>query len=208
MTAARGAAAAAALLLLSGAAPDPLARLDALLRDMDTLSADVLQLIVESDGGVLEESEIRMRLRRPDGFRWETLTPFEELIVADGSTLWHWQPDLEQVVIEDWDSGRSEPAVRLLNGRTDGLAEDYAVAAGPDGPGGRQAFTLTPRAPDSPHRLITVGFAEGEIELIRLDGRNGQRTVWRFSDVRRGEPLPGTLFRFEPPAGVEIVDDR
>lgn len=202
-------AAAAALLLLSGAAAaGPSARLHGLLRDMDTLSADVLQLIVESDGGVLEESEIRMRLRRPDGFRWETLTPFPELIVTDGRTLWHWQPDLEQVVIEDWDSGQSEPAARLLSGRTARLEEEYAVAAGPDDGGRRESFTLSPLAADSPHRLITIGFADGEVELIRLDGRNGQRTVWRFSNVRRGAALDGTLFRFEPPAGIEVVDSR
>ena len=91
-------------------------RLDALLNDIATLRSDVVQLIVESDGGVLEESEIQMMLKKPDGFYWETLTPFPELIVTNGSTLWNYQPDLEQVVIEDWDSSRSELAAQLLSG--------------------------------------------------------------------------------------------
>ncbi|MFT6824870.1 MAG: outer membrane lipoprotein-sorting protein, partial [Pseudohongiellaceae bacterium] len=42
-------------------------RLDALLGNIETLTADVVQLIVESDGGVLEESEIQMLLKKPDG---------------------------------------------------------------------------------------------------------------------------------------------
>ncbi|MDC0414636.1 outer membrane lipoprotein carrier protein LolA, partial [Gammaproteobacteria bacterium] len=90
-------------------------RLDRLLNDIATLRSDVVQLIVESDGGVLEESEIQMLLKKPDGFYWETLTPFPELIVTNGSTLWNYQPDLEQVVIEDWDSSRSELAAQLLS---------------------------------------------------------------------------------------------
>ena len=48
-----------------------LERLDTLLGNIETLAADVLQLIVESDGGVLEESEIQMQLKKPDGFYWE-----------------------------------------------------------------------------------------------------------------------------------------
>ena len=50
--------------------------LDVLLQDIETMSAKVLQLIVESDGGVLEESEIQMHLKKPDGFYWETIDPF------------------------------------------------------------------------------------------------------------------------------------
>ena len=43
-------------------------RLDALLGNIETMAADVVQLIVESDGGVLEESGIQMLLKKPDGF--------------------------------------------------------------------------------------------------------------------------------------------
>ena len=44
----------------------PIGELDLLLRDITTMSADILQLIIESDGGVLEETEIKMLLKRPD----------------------------------------------------------------------------------------------------------------------------------------------
>lgn len=67
-----------------------LEQLDVLLNGISTLTADVSQLIVESDGGVLEESEILMKLKRPDGFYWETVSPFPELIVTDGLKLWNY----------------------------------------------------------------------------------------------------------------------
>ncbi len=200
--------------LFAGAAPargDAIAELDSLLGGISSLSADVTQLIVESGGGVLEESAIRMRLRQPGGFYWETLEPFPELIVTDGRTLWNYQPDLEQVVMEDWDSGRAELAAQLLNGETAGLAGEYRVelAAG----AGLRRFELTPLAPDSPHALIVIEFTDSatdemRLDHIRLDSRNGQQTLWRFANLRRDETLAVELFRFEPPPGVEIVDNR
>jgi len=206
--------AAAALPLFAAAAPaqrDAIAELDSLLGGISSLSADVTQLIVETGGGLLEESAIRMRLRKPDGFYWETLEPFPELIVTDGRTLWNYQPDLEQVVIEDWDSGRAELAAQLLNGETAGLAGEYRVnlAAG----AGLRRFELTPFAPDSPYALIVIEFvdnatAEMRLDHIRLDSRNGQQTLWRFANLRRNEALAEALFRFEPPPGIEIVDSR
>ena len=63
----------------------PLTQLSNLLRQVNTMSATVQQLIVESDGGLLEESSIQMHVMRPDGFYWETLEPFSELLVTNGT---------------------------------------------------------------------------------------------------------------------------
>ncbi len=201
--------AAAALLLRAGAVQaqqDAIARLDDLLGGMTTLTADVTQLIVERGGGLLEESRILMRLRRPGGFYWETIEPFSELIVTDGETLWNYQPDLEQVVIEDWDPNRAELAAQLLNGETGGLAEEYrpSLVSAPD----MLRFELSPLAPDSPYDLIGIEFVENTLQLIRLNNRNGQQTVWRFTNLRQNAPLEDALFRFTPPPDIEIVDSR
>ena len=201
--------AAVVLPMLSGqtaAQHKPVAELDALLGGIATLSADVSQLIVESDGGTLEESAILLRLRKPGGFYWETLDPFPELLVTDGETLWNYQPDLEQVVIEWWDRDRAELAAQLLNGETGGLAEEYRVtlATAP----GSHRFELSPLAPDSPHALIAIEFVGEKLHAIRLDNRDGQRTLWRFSNLERNIPMEDGIFIFTPPPGVEIVDSR
>ncbi len=207
-------AALAAVAMLASFAPgapaaaqqDPVTELDALLGGISTLSADVSQLILESGGGLLEESTILMRLRKPGGFYWETLDPFPELIVTDGDTLWNYQPDLEQVVIENWDRNRAELAAQLLNGETGGLAEEYRVTlvTAPD----LHRFELLPLAPDSPYALIAIEFVGEELDIIRLDNRNGQQTVWRFFNLERNAPMEDSLFVFAPPPGIEIVDSR
>lgn len=184
-----------------------LERLDALLGNIETLAADVVQLIVESDGGVLEESEIQMLLKKPDGFYWETLTPFPELIVTDGSTLWNYQPDLEQVVIEDWDSSRSELAAQLLSGNIESLDGDYTIASVTPADSEHQEFELTPRTADNVYQLISINFMREELESIYLNSKNGQQTVWRFENVIRNAAIADAQFQFVPPENIEIIEN-
>ena len=181
--------------------------LDALLVDVSTLSAEVLQLIVESDGGVLEESDIQMYLQRPNGFYWETVAPFPELVVTDGETLWNYQPDLEQVVIEDWDSSRSELAAQLLSGETERLKREYQIEQLELADDHIGEFELEPLATDSIYAAITIRFLDGILETIHLAHKNGQQTVWQFSNVERNRELDENLFQFEIPNGIEIVDN-
>ena len=186
---------------------DDLSELDALLGDIDTLRADVEQLIVESDGGVLEESQIKMQLKKPDGFYWETLSPFPELIVTNGELLWNYQPDLEQVVIEEWDSDRSELAAQLLSGQTDTLARDYSTELAEQLAAEIKEFLLTPRAADSVYSQIKITFLDEELDMIHLRNKNGEQTVWRFSAVVRNEPIADEQFVFEAPEGIEVIEN-
>ena len=179
--------------------------LDVLLQDIETMSAKVLQLIIESDGGVLEESEIQMHLKKPDGFYWETIDPFPELIVTNGTYLWNYQPDLEQVVIEDWDNNESELAAQILNGRTENIADDYLVQVISDDESSE--FELTPIALDSVYELITISFIASNLDMIHLDNKNGEQTVWQFRNIEKNQSLSDTLFVFEPPDGVDVIEN-
>lgn len=182
-----------------------LQQLDSLLANMDTMSADVTQLIVESDGGVLEESEIQMKLKRPNGFYWETISPFPELIVTDGMKLWNYQPDLEQVVIEDWDAGRSELAAQLLSGNTENLADEYHLSRRDQGQNEFSEFVLTPLESDNVYRQITLTFNEQMLDMIHIDSNNGQKTVWQFFNLAVNDAIDDEDFVFEPPSGVEVI---
>ena len=182
--------------------------LKVLLGEIESVSADVVQLIVESDGGILEESNIQMYLKKPNGFYWETLSPFPELIVTNGTLLWNYQPDLDQVVIEEWDSSRSELAAQLLSGRTENLATEYSIEALTDEDVGTAEFELTPKASDSVYRTISINFQAGELDMIYLNSKNGQQTVWQFENIEHNQKLADGLFEFVPPAGIDVIENR
>lgn len=183
----------------------PIGELDLLLRDITTISADILQLIIESDGGVLEETEIKMLLKRPDKLYWETVSPFQELVVTNGQVLWNYQPDLEQVTIEDWDSDDSELAAQLLNGRTEKLSNDYYVAM--INADDNKSFELSPKMSDSIYDLVTVSFIDDVLDMIHLDGRNGEQTVWQFNNLVMNSLIENNSFEFEVPDDIEVVSN-
>ena len=186
----------------------PQAQLSNLLRQMDTMSATVQQLILESDGALLEESSIQMHVMRPSGFYWETLEPFPELVVTNGAVLWNYQPDLEQVVIENWDSSRAELAAELLSGRTDSLAEEYEIHIEKDVDEDMPVFQLLPLDQNSLYRRISISFDNTALLSIHLDSKNGQKTLWQFNQPQINQQLSPDLFNFHVPLGIDIVDNR
>ena len=186
----------------------PQAQLSNVLRQVNTMSATVQQLIVESDGALLEESSIQMHVMRPGGFYWETLEPFRELVVTNGDVLWNYQPDLEQVVIENWDSSRAEPAAELLSGRTDSLAEEYEIHIEKDIGEDMTVFQLLPLDQNSLYRRINISFDNTALLSIHLDSKNGQKTLWQFNQPQINQQLAPDLFNFQIPPGIDIVDNR
>ena len=183
-------------------------QLSDLVLQVNSMSAEVQQLIVESDGAVLEESSIQMHLLRPDGFFWETLDPFYELVVTDGTILWNYQPDLEQVVIEDWSSNKSELAADLLSGRTERLSAEYEVIRDESDRAEITVFKLLPLDEGSLYRQIDISFNEGSLLTIYIDNKNGQKTLWQFNKTRVNHQLAPELFRFQIPQGIDVVDNR
>ena len=177
------------------------------LAEMMSLSADVEQLIIEADGGVLEESRIRMLLKRPDGFSWETLEPFPELLVTNGIWLWNYQPDLDQVVIEPWNRDESELAAQLLGGETDALADEYEIAVLTSESRDIAEFILTPRESANINRRVSLSFASNRLDSIVIEARNGQRTVWRFVNVVLNPEIPDEAFEFKVPEGIEVIEN-
>ena len=181
----------------------PIEELDLLLRDISTLSSDVLQLIVESDGGILEETKIQMRLKKPNRFYWETIDPFPELIVTNGATLWNYQPDLEQVTIEDWNSDDSELAAQLLNGETDNLSDEYYIVV--INSEETKSFELSPKMNDNIYNTVSITFINDILDMIHLDGKSGEQTVWQFNNLVMNSPIADSLFEFIIPNDIDVI---
>ena len=192
----------------SSAQEEAASQLTRLLGDIETFQAEVRQLIVESTGGVLEESEIRFKLKRPNGFYWETLEPYPELIVTDGESLWNYQPDLLQVTLEAWNPERAELAAQLLSGRIDEIEADYLIKGGDVGNGTAYEFILEPVDPASLYERVTLYFRGQTLNSIHVDNGNGQRTFWEFFKHEINLPLDDDVFVFEVPDDIELIDNR
>ena len=75
------------------------ARLDAFAKDLRSVSAHFEQQAFDPKGGAGKTSRGELALKAPRQFRWDTVAPYAQLIVADGEKVWIYDADLEQVTV-------------------------------------------------------------------------------------------------------------
>ena len=73
------------------------ARLDAFATGLHSLTGSFTQTLVDPNGNAGRTSSGTLALEAPRQFRWETTAPYKQTIVADGSRVWMYDPELEQV---------------------------------------------------------------------------------------------------------------
>lgn len=146
-----------------------------------------------------------------DRFRMDFTDPPEDVFVADGTYLWLYQPSVQpdQVIRSELDGGRVEAGTADLLGRILAEARSGYDAAyeGREEVSGvpTRVIALTPRGP-SEYRLVRVWIAERDrlVRRFRIEQENETIRTVTLSDLEPGVPMPDSLFRFEPPPGVDV----
>ncbi len=143
-------------------------------------------------------------VKRPGRMRWEYKDPEDKLFVSDGKTFYFYVPADRQVVVSEQDEGRSL-AARLLSGRG-GLLDEFDASLDEPLEPGVFRLRLVPRRPQADvERAILDVEPSGRIRSILLEDVQGNRTRFRFEAVRENTGLRDGLFRFDVPAGVEVI---
>jgi len=143
-------------------------------------------------------------IKRPGRMRWEYKDPEAKLFVSDGRTFYFYVPADRQVIVSEQDAERSL-AGRLLSGRG-GLLDEFDVSLDEPSEEGVVRLKLVPRREQADvERAFVDVEPSGRIRSILLQDVQGSRTRFRFESVRENTGLKDKLFRFDVPAGVEVV---
>ena len=186
------------------AADDSLERVEAYLGSLKTLSAEFAQVVRNRDGDIVERASGTLSLSRPNRFRWDYREPYQQTIVADGSRLWLYDSDLEQVTVRTLESGLGSTPAMLLSG--DGRVRDAFDGLVVERKGDWTWSRLRPKQGGSDFEQVSLAFdARGELAGMELRDKLGQATLIEFGEVRRNRPLSDELFRFEPPPGADVI---
>jgi outer membrane lipoprotein carrier protein len=143
-------------------------------------------------------------IKRPGRMRWEYKDPESKLFVSDGRTFYFYVPADRQVVVSEQDPSRSL-AARLLSGQG-GLLDEFEASLEEPLEEGVLRLRLVPRQPQADvERAIVDAEPGGRIRSILLEDVQGNRTRFRFENVRENTGLADRLFRFDVPTGVEVI---
>ena len=75
------------------------ATLSAYLKKLDSFEANFTQQVITNTAVEFDKTEGKFSLKRPNQFRWQIDTPYEQTIVADGENIYSVDHDLAQVTI-------------------------------------------------------------------------------------------------------------
>ena len=180
--------------------------LDAFTHGLKGLQGGFAQTVYDSNGAKKEYSTGRVSLSAPRLFRWEYVKPYPQLIVADGKTVWVYDPDLKQVTrrAQGAAEGNSPLAALVDPARPD---KDYVVAAaGTDA--ALEWLTLTPRDKDNASfESARLGFDRNGLNRMAFTDLLGQRTEIVFAKWQRNPVFANGTFSYVPPKDVDVVGD-
>ena len=180
-----------------------------LLLDMHTMQANFTQTVQDKSSKSLQQSQGKMSLSRPGKFRWETQKPVAQLIIANGTRLWIYDADLEQVTIRAFHKAAGQTPALLLSDRNLTLSKDFNVREEPNPSqiAGSLLFMLTPKDKEDPFASIRLAFLNKQIHEMRLQDRLGHVTTITFQNVKTDVALSDALFTFKPAANVDVIDE-
>jgi outer membrane lipoprotein carrier protein len=182
----------------------PATTLNKTLLAIHTLNATFQQIVQNQAGTILQKSNGSVLLERPGKFRWTTNKPAPQTILTNGEKLWIYDPDLQQVTIRLLKKNLAQTPMLLLTDPSIMLGKTFFIVEKKENK--IDWYQLTPKAPSSAFKQLTVGFKNNTLFAMRLLNTLGQTTLLTFHNVTLNAPIPAGVFQFSPPKGVDVVD--
>ncbi|MBG9388205.1 outer membrane lipoprotein chaperone LolA [Caenimonas aquaedulcis] len=203
----------AALLLLASSLPTWASGLDALesfVRNAKSGHSDFTQVVTSPsrDGQAARSktSSGTFDFSRPNRFRFTYRKPFEQIIVADGQTLWIHDVDLNQVTSRKQAQVLNSTPAALIAAAPDlaSLRKDFNLEAAPD-KDGMQWVHATPRTKDGQLHSVMIGFRGNDLSALEILDSFGQRSRLTFNKMELNAAVAPDAFQFKPPQGADVV---
>lgn len=141
---------------------------------------------------------------RPGKFIWTYQKPYEQLLQADGETLYLYDKDLNQVTTRKLGGALGSSPAAILFGSND-LEKNFTLAeAGTHD--GLEWLNATPKSKDTTFEQIGIGLKDGIPQAMELKDNFGQTVLLKFTSFQRNPALAAQTFKFDVPKGAEVVN--
>ena len=177
------------------------------LQKLESMKGQFEQMVLDQGGTHMQEAEGDFQVARGNRFYWSTAMPFEQLAVSDGSTVWVYDKDLEQVVVRPLSQNLGQTPALLFGGQPADVAEAFAISER-SREGETVTYRLTPKGDDPLFDQLDVTFQGDQPSSMRLQDALGQQTVIDFRDLMVNTGIDASLFNFVPPEGTDVIQQQ
>ncbi|MCX2960442.1 outer membrane lipoprotein chaperone LolA [Rodentibacter caecimuris] len=181
---------------------DVASELQSRLSQVNVLSADFSQTVTSAGGKNVQQGNGKIQIKRPNLFRMETTSPQETQIIADGKSLWYYDPFVQQVTAQWVKEAINNTPFVLLTSDDKSHWNQYSVTKQAD------TFVLKPKSTKSNIKQFDIRVDEnGILRNFSTTEKDGQTNLYVLRNITN-QPLSDSLFQFKPPKGVELDDQR
>lgn len=174
------------------------------LSNMQSLQANFVQRIYDHEGEMLQQASGQLQVKRPRKLYWQTLEPYEHILVTNGKLIWLYDIDLEQISRQPFTADLDKAPALLLSGAIDEISIHYNVIKLHD-VDGLQQFQLIPKSGTGVFNKLVIGFRNNVIARMILKDSFDQQTQIDFSQIKINVEIDDKLFEFVAPAGVDVL---
>jgi len=190
----------------AGSAADDLIRQ---LGELKSFRAQFTQTTFDESGTSIQVMQGDIAAQKPGKLYWSAKPPFEQQLISDGKTIWHYDRDLEQVTEKPFSERYGDTPAVILSGNSEALRGSYDITLINANEGKTQLFTLVPH--DKRGKMfdsMEVRMEQGVITGLTVLDNLQQKTTMVFSGVATNGAIDASLFRFEPPKGVDVIREQ
>ena len=167
---------------------------------------EFVQRQVREEGGKLRvsnEASGSFVFSRPGKFIWAYKKPYEQILQADGETMYVHDKDLNKVIVRALGNAIGSSPAAILFGSND-LEKNFSLSeAGTKE--GIEWLQAIPKAKDTQFEKIGIGLKDGVPVGMELRDSFGQVSVLTFTKFEKNPSLPGTQFKFVMPKGADLL---
>ncbi|MEX3612178.1 MAG: outer membrane lipoprotein chaperone LolA [Burkholderia sp.] len=184
-------------------------QLKAFIAQVKTAKGGFTQQIVKvpakgASGAMLtDNSSGSVVFSRPGRFVWSYEKPYQQLLQADGDTLYVYDKDLNQVTERKLSGALGASPAAILFGSND-VERNYTLRDAGE-KGGIDWVEMQPKSQDTQFQRIGIGFKGGTLAAMELHDVFGNVTLLTFTNMQTNPALPADIFCFAVPKGADVI---
>ena len=173
------------------------------IKNIHSMTANFNQKLINGQTSNNLNSKGKMSLKKPQYFKWATTSPNNQEIVSNGTKLWIYDGDLDQIIIKKISNDIAQfPYLILLSKNTSNINKLFTVKEQDN-----TSYILKPKN-DQMIDSIKIKFTpNNQLKYLEISTSLNQFTKIEFTDVRTDVDISDTSFDFKVPEDTNIIDE-
>ena len=173
-----------------------------------TAKGEFTQRVVSTNGAAVSGTKAKQSsgtfvFSRPGQFIWSYQKPYEQTLQSDGTELYIYDKDLNQVTKKKLGNSLGSSPAAVLFGSND-LEKNFTLKE--DGSkDGLEWLVATPREKETTFDHIRIGLKNGEPAAMDLIDSFGQTSSLVFTKFEKNPAVTAEQFKFVVPKGADVL---